>query len=261
MSASGSRLKRVAPERSGPIRNPVVPNLRRIDSVPPVERAVFGDGGFDSNEEEASRARQRPAAASGGAVQDAVECGVRTAYAVIDEYMRRGREAAVRHRERPDWSSDMSDNRYNYGHPNAAWGPMWPFIAPWMQAMQAWACAMTAMAPGAAPYRPWDPQYAYGASGCATLPRVSVKVTSQYRTEVSACIEPGAEACALTADPLKDGAQTDALPLKGIEIKAEHGHVYVCVTVPIDQPAGKYSGAIRDSGGCKRGELKVDISK
>ena len=41
------------------------------------------------------------------AAAGAVECGVHTAYAVIDEYMRRGREAAGRYQERSDWRGDI----------------------------------------------------------------------------------------------------------------------------------------------------------
>jgi hypothetical protein len=182
----------------------------------------------------------------------AVECGVQTAYTVIDEYMRRGREAAGRYREHPNWRDNMNDNRYNYSNPYTAWGPMGPFIAPWMQAMQAWACAMSAFVPGAAPQGSWGQ--------CATSPKVSVRVTAQNPTEVSAWIDPGADGMELTADPLKISGDTVAPLLGPVPIKCECGHVRVSVTVPKGQPAGRYSGAIRDKDGCRRGELTVDIS-
>jgi hypothetical protein len=149
----------------------------------------------------------------------------------------------------------MSDNRYNYNYQYTPWGPMWPFVAPWVQAMQAWTCAMAAFGSGM-PQRQWDPCAPCDAPGRS--PRVSVKVSSPYRTEVSACIDPGAEDCHLTAE-LKT-SDTSVPPLSGISIKKESGHVCVSVTVPTGQPPGRYSGAIRDAAGCRRGELTVEMS-
>jgi hypothetical protein len=146
----------------------------------------------------------------------------------------------------------MYDNRYNYSNPNMAWGPMGPFIAPWMQAMQAWMCAMSAFVPGAVPQSPWGQ--------CATSPAVSVKVSSRYPTEVSACVDPGADATHLIADALCTD-RADVRPLGGVVITSECGHVRVSVTVPDDQPAGRYRAAIKDTAGCRRGELTVEISK
>jgi hypothetical protein len=157
----------------------------------------------------------------------------------------------------------MDNNRYNYRNPQMGWGPMWPFVAPWMQVMQAWTCALSAFAP-MAPQQPWDPYATYGAAGAAapaaTLPKVSVKVTSQSPTEVSACVDRGADAMRLTADPLKTQQEGYApLPLESIKIVCESGHVRVAVTIPTDQPAGRYTGAIRDGVGNERGELTVTI--
>jgi len=241
MSASRPRIRRVPLERTGPIRNPVVS----------AARPALGFGlPFDPRE--GLRTAERLAAVSNAAVQGAVECGVKTAYTVIDEYMRRGREAASRHREHPNWRGDMNDNRYSYSNPNTAWGPMGPFIAPWMQAMQAWMCAMSAFVPGAVPQNPWGQ--------CATSPAVSVKVFSRYPTEISAYVDPGADAMHLTADALSTD-RADVRPFGGAVITSECGHVRVSVTVPDDQPAGRYRAAIKDAAGCRRGELTVEISK
>jgi hypothetical protein len=90
---------------------------------------------------------------------------------------------------------------------------------------------------------------------------VSVKVSSPYRTEVSASIDPGADTTHLTFDPVKKSGETDAPPLpnKSVTIEYECGHVRISVTVPNEHPAGLYKGAIRDGCGCKRGELTVEI--
>jgi len=85
-------------------------------------------------------------------------------------------------------------------------------------------------------------------------------VSSQYPTEISACVDPGADAMRLTADGLKICDGTAAPPLSGVTITCECGHVRVSVTVPKDQPAGRYVGAIKDAAGCQRGELTVEIS-
>jgi hypothetical protein len=205
----------------------------------------------------------RFAETSSAAARGVVEFGVQTAYTVIDEYMRRGREAADRHREGPNWRGDMNDNRYNYGNPGMAYGPMWPLIAPWMQMMQAWTCAMGAFVPGAAAPQPWNAYATREREGCApavsAVPKVSVRVRSQYQTEVYACIDAGADAVPLTADPLETVDVQEYPPLRSVTIKCDAGHVHVQVTVPTDQPAGRYIGAIRDAAGCKRGELTLEI--
>ena len=62
--------------------------------------AVLGD-----TVDEGLRTAERLAELSSAAVRGAVECGVQTAYTVIDEYMRRGHEAYDRARDgspRPD---------------------------------------------------------------------------------------------------------------------------------------------------------------
>src|SRR5215468_8423285 len=100
MRSAPPRIRRVTPERCIPIRHPA----QRID-------ATRGWG--------------------------PVEWGVKTAYTLIEEYMRRGRDAACGYRPPTNWRRDMSDNRC-YTNQYTAWGPMWPFIAPWMQAMQTW---------------------------------------------------------------------------------------------------------------------------
>lgn len=220
MRSARPRLKRVNPDRCGPIRNPA----QRMGATP-------GWG--------------------------PVEWGVKTAYTVIDEYMRRGRDAACGFGQHANWRRDMSDNRCGYGgygssNPYAAWGPMWPFLAPWMQAMQAWSCAMSGFVPAPVAQPSW--------SECATVPKVSVKVQSKHRTEVTVCVDAGADSARLTADPLKT-QKVDEPWLHDVKIEAECGHVRIVVKVPDDQPAGVYRGMIRDGSGCKRGELIVDISK
>jgi hypothetical protein len=246
MSHPRSRQKREPPDRSGPDRSPLVPAAASELGVPPARE--LSD-------------IERLTATSNAVMQGAVEHGVKTAYTVIEEYIRRGREAAAR--VNPNWRGDMDSNRYNYSNPNIACGPMWPLVAPWVQMIQAWTCAMGAFVPGAAPPQPWNPYSTRDSACCAqpaaTGPKVSVRVNSQYPTEVQASIDSGADAMPLTADPLKASDEEDHPPLRSVAIKCERGHVHVHITVPTDQPAGRYAGAIRDAAGCKRGELALEI--
>jgi len=210
---------------------------------------------------------ERLAAASDAAVQGAVECGVKTAYTVIDEYMRRGRETAGRHQQRPNWRSDMSDDPRNYGNWSAAWGPMWPLVAAWGQAMQAWTTAVSNFVPGGAPQGAWNPYWWAGAAGpasyapgAATSPTVSVEVSSRCLTEVTVSVAPGSDAGTLAADALAIDDGSDAPALVGTAIACTPGHVRVSVTVPNDQPEGRYSGAVRNAAGMQVGALTVQVS-
>ena len=221
---------------------------------------------IDATVGEGLRTVERLAAASDAAVQGAVECGVRTAYTVIDEYMRRGREAAGRHGERPNWRGDMKDDRQNFGNWSTMWGPMGPLMAPWMQVMQAWTTAMSAFVPGAAAQNPWNPYAGGGVWGsspsptAATSPKVSVQVSSKCPTEVIPSMPPGADSMTLAADALEIDDGSGAPSLVGVAITCTPGHVRVSVTVPNDQPAGRYSGAIKDAAGMQVGDLTVDVS-
>lgn len=244
------------PERTGPARNPVVPAGRPAPVIGALLDATLGEG---------LRTAERLAAASGAAVQGAVECGVKTAYTVIDEYMRRGREAASR-QERPNWRGDMKDDRQNSGNWSTMFGPMGPLMAPWMQMMQAWTTAMSSFVPGAAPQAAWNP-YTWGGAaggphppGAATSPTVSVQLSSHRPAEVTFGVAPGADAMTLAADPLGIDDGSGAPPLVAVAITCTPGHVRVSVTVPNDQPPGRYSGAIRDAAGMQVGDLTVDVS-
>jgi len=221
MSSASPRLKRVKPERIGPIRNPA----QRVGAT-----RAWGP----------------------------VEWGVKTAYTVIDEYMRRGRDAACGFGPHASGRRDMSDNRcgYGYSNPYAAWGQMWPFLAPWMQAMQAWSCAMAGFVPAAsqcAPQPSWN--------DCATVPKVSVNVQGKRCPKITLCVDAGADTVHLDLDALKISNKPEERWLQGIKVQSECGQVSVVGTVPDDQPEGVYRGVIRDSSGRKRGELTVEISK
>src|ERR1700693_3957191 len=106
MSAGERRARAAPPERIGPIRNPL--------SSP------------------------AHAETTGNPFRDTLECGVQTAYTVIDDYMRRGYEAARSMRDHPNDRGNMQDYGPNYGGWSNPWGPMAAPFQQWLGAMQAW---------------------------------------------------------------------------------------------------------------------------
>src|ERR1043165_441210 len=181
MNSSHTRLKRPAPERTGPTRNPMM-------------RAASGAASTTAS---IANAALRP-----------LECGVQTAYAVIDEYMRRGYEAA-RGQERQTGETYMSNEKPNYGSSYGS-SPYNPFsqAAPMMeQWMRFWMDAWSALVPGARPggfgFGYGAPPSAYAPTGYATgasAPPVSVWVSSARPVEVTVNLKPGTYATDLTAD-------------------------------------------------------------
>ena len=205
-----------------------------------------------------------------------LERGVETAYMVVEEYMRRGRQVAGRRSSsstsstssnsangdghgRPDMSNDKPGNGYSNSN---QWGQLPPMMMPFMQMMRMWTDGMSQLVPGGGMAADWMNQFMpAGAawSGTPTATRaLSVRVASKHAAEVTVDLEPGAEFAKLTADPLtpKSG---DAPALAAVRFECETGHVRVRVTVPDDQPGGTYSGHIHDATGARRGELRVEI--
>jgi hypothetical protein len=198
---------------------------------------------------EGLRTAERLAGVSAAAMRDTVEFGVRTAYTVVDEYMRRGREAAERYSTLSPWRNEMANqppNSFNQGP--TAWGPLWPMVAPWMQMMQTWATTMSAGMPM------WN--------AVGMRPNVSVRVRSAAPVEVSPTLLPGADAVMLAADPLQaDGG--GGLPPDAVIISSSPGQVVVSVTIPADQKPGTYRGVVRQAqtgaAGMPLGQLVVTI--
>jgi len=238
MSANGSRLKRVPLARTGPIRNRLVPGPQ------PVPQA----NGTDN-----------------GTVMGALENGVRTAYAVIDEYLRRGEEAARGLNNESNGRGHMNDYKNDYGNRFNPWGPMGVFAEQWITMMQRWTEAWSAFMPGnwGQPMQQmWGGMAGY-APGYAAAPNISVQVASQRPAEVTANLRPGCDFVALTAEPLKgEGSAASAPALHQVSIGRDPMRVRVSVMVPADQPSGCYRGIIRKSAdGTVAGELTVVISE
>jgi len=180
-----------------------------------------------------------------------LENGVRTAYAVVDDYLRRGQIAAFGIYNDSNRRDDMSDYRGNTGgyNPN---NPLSMLAEQWLMAMRAWTQAWLALMPGAW-QSPWP-----GASCGTQSSRLTVQVSSKRSADVSASLAPGVDACWLICDPLRQepgSAQIDAPA-----INLDQGGVHVNVTVG-DQPAGRYRGCIRrKADGNIAGEITVNLA-
>src|SRR4051794_20240710 len=183
MNPGNPRRKRVSPERGGPIRNRLVSTRT---NVPGTNSEGYGPP-------------QAPEAPSGGVLRETLECGVRTAYTVIDEYLRRGYETARANQNQANGGPTMQDDKSNYSNWTNQWGPMAAPMQTWMMAMKAWTDAWGAMMPGMWPQTGYGGTTGYGSpagTACAS-PAVSVQVSSHRPAEVTAAVEldPGADCC------------------------------------------------------------------
>ena len=252
------RRTRDVPAQNAPIRNPVV-------------GAANGSGGASTNGaprpvsdvlSQGLDAARFVVDAATAPMRGAVERGVESAYMVIEEYMLRGRQAAARFQQRRAGSEDMSDER-PYGAGSAGpWGPMGPLVGTWMQMMRMWTDSMSPFIPGgSAMATDWMNQFAPAMAGVWGAGRVrqSVVVSASCPTEVALDIDPGAEAMPLRVEPLAPMEAAGGPPLAGVGIECSAGRIQVRVTVPDDQPAGTYRGAVTDAGGNRRGELRVEL--
>jgi hypothetical protein len=192
-------------------------------------------------------------------LQKALECGVQTAYAVIDDYMKRGYEAARKSRDNPNNRGHMGEEKSSYNNWSNPWGTVSPLMEQWTVAMRAWSDAWSTLMPGARPggWPPaaWNPGYP-PAHAPAPSPSMTVEVSSRRPTEVSANFKPGVELLGkLTADSFMP-------PLhKGVSLSHQGGRLRVSVAIGDDQAAGRHSGVIRASDGCVIGDLTVVISE
>jgi hypothetical protein len=145
----------------------------------------------------------------------------------------------------------------NYGGPGGQWNQN-PLMAPWLQMMRLWTDSMMAFVPGGAAY-PFGPWSGAGPQSGSERTIISVQTVSQTPIEVTLNVDPDLDNAKLTADPLMNAGNVNAPPIASTSLISEPGRIRVRVTVPNDQPAGHYRGAVRDGTGRQRGELSVDV--
>jgi len=230
---SSPHLKRAPPERCGPIRNPLAPRPRPEPGAP-----------------------SNAASSAGAAVMGALENGVRTAYSVIDEYIRRGQEAAGGLFNNSSRRGTMSDERGNPGGGFNPWNPMAFSTEQWMTAMRMWTQMWSAFIPGAFPQGGFSP-FSFG--GMQT-PAVTVKVASSSPVEVAVNLYAASSSAELMSEPLRADGFT-AQPIEAAIVVREPGAIRVSLNVVAGQPAGRYRGLIRnETDKSVAGELTVVVS-
>jgi hypothetical protein len=251
--ASSRRITRDQPERTGPIRNSGFPSRAPESTTTSGPASAFG-----AAIDEGMATAFRIAEDAGATMQGAVERGVETAYTVIEDYMRRGQQAAGRYRDRTQGERTMNGDNYSNGYGSSGYGPMGAMMAPWMQAMRMWTETMSTFMPGgAAMGTEWMNAFAPPMSG-AHQGGVAVRVASATPAEVAIDLDPRAYAVPLKAAPLVHATTPGTAPaLVAVELHYVDNRCRVSIVVPNDQPPGVYSGAILDNAGLQRGTLRV----
>jgi hypothetical protein len=249
MTPSSPRPKRTPPAQDGPVRNTM---------APPPQSATK------------TAAPRDPITAAGTAVCGALENGVRTAYAVIDEYMRRGQETARGiFNNDPNRRGTMSDDRGSFPGGFNPSNPIAMFTEQWMTAMRAWSQAWSTFVPGFVPGA-WQQTMQqsmmnpFAAATGGAAPAVSVKIASTRPVEVIANISPSISHALdlheLVAEPLR-AERFKAPAIDAPEIVREPGKVRVSIKIADKQPAGQYRGVIRKKvEGSVAGDLTVIVS-
>jgi len=211
-----------------------------------------------------------------------LENGVRTAYAVIDEYLRRGQETARGLFNDSNRRGYMTDDRVNPGGgfgTGGGFGPGGPFgtmnpmalMTQWMQVMQAWTqfwfsmmqgpfqqSMMGMQPPMGMPGMPGMPQpqrtathqpgqtgtqQVSAASTDVRLESVTVAVTSFSQAECTVNVTPGSYV-GLVCDPLRP-AGFQATPIEAPTINYQGGTLRAAIKVPNQQAVGRYTGLVR----------------
>ncbi len=245
MSSTATRPARVPPARTGPIRNPLVSPRSAPPGAaapPPPSSTAAGEAG----------------------VCGAVENGVRNAYAVIDDYMKRGFEAA---RGNPNPFSPRGQMSDSFGNPNNPLGSMAPLMEQWMSVMRVWVDAWTNLVPGMAQAGFPGAGFAFGqqdkpapANPQSSPTALTIKVTSAKPTEIIANLQPGSDGMGLRADPLA-ALGFSAAALDQVAFTRENGRLVMAVVIPGGQPAGAYRGTVRRiADSAPMGDMLVVIS-
>lgn len=187
----------------------------------------------------------------------ALENGVRTAYAVIDEYMRRGQETARAMFNDSYKRGPMNDEKGNFGGGYNPWNPMAMFTEQWMMAMRMWSQAWSSFMPPAWQQSGMNPFAFYQSAA----PSVSITVSSAAPTEVALKLSPGLDLAGLVSEPLRAEEAAASPAIEAPLVTREAGAVGVNVKIGAKQPKGRYRGFIRrETDKSIAGELTVILS-
>lgn len=259
IEAGEGRVRRAPASREAPLRQATMSAVvdRTADFAGRVEGLLGG----------AIKTAQVVVEASTQPVLGAAERGVQTAYAVIEEYVARGREAARQYQQSTLGGPQMSDNRSQFGNGmGGAWGPMaatmTPMLGTWLSLAKMWSESMAPFVPGGSTVMnqmmsAWGVP-GVGAGARPVNARHRVQVTSKQPATVTLQLDPDAEYMMLRVATLVSAKGGQGLT--GATISCKNGVATVSLTVPETWPTGTFVGPITDEGGNRRGELQVEVS-
>jgi hypothetical protein len=179
-----------------------------------------------------------------------VEKSVHTAYRVFDEYVQCALRTAALYKPSEGEGTTMNETQDMAAMAMRYWSEMAKaWMGPWAQfsPLMNWA--------GQAGDNSWDlggpgaaaPRTAAGVN--AASPRrvaISVEITSSQPAEVTVDLGERAPSKTIAAQPLRAIDDDAKPPLSAIQLEFSEGKLSVLATVPRDQPAGVYTGAIVD---------------
>ncbi len=195
-------------------------------------------------------------AGGNGPNSGAVEKAVHTAYRVFDDYVQRAFQTASLYSPMDGRMPNMNEAQDMAGMAMKYWTEMAKnWFGPWTQfssimnpqSDSAWdlgnnpfmaAARAAAGAAGAAP--------AGATAGSAARVAISVEISASQPAEVIVELGDRTPSASLAAQPLQAIDGEGKPPLSAVTLELRDGKLCVTVTVPRDQPAGAYTGAIVD---------------
>jgi len=205
-----------------------------------------------------------PISAAGATVCGVLESGVRTAYAVIDEYMWRGQNAARATYNDFYKRGPMNEDRPNFGAYNNPWSggynnpgnPISMMLEQWIMAMRMWSQAVSSVMPGGFP----QPGMYPAAFNEPAMPSVTIKVSCASSVEVELNLYPGLDQARLVCEELRAEDFSGARFSEPVSLVREGGVVRATVKVGGAQPKGRYRALVRrETDRSVVGELVVTV--
>lgn len=253
--AAKERIKRPTLDRTQPIRS-----WSTLFGVPPANGADGSDGAQSTGRD-------------GASLQDVVSRSVDLGYRVVDEYIRRGQQAAQRFGERSYTPETMTNDLQEVSVRMAQHAS--DFVSIWFEMLQA--LASSGGSPFSNPaYDMWrstaapSARQSSSATGASKPPpaeagepaRVKIEVVSARPTEVSLDLRPQPARRPLVVHALR-AVDPDKPRLTEVTLRGESADepVTLCIRVPDDQPTGVYNGLIIDEESSRPvGTVSVRVS-
>jgi hypothetical protein len=196
-----------------------------------------------------------PAEAGPAAAADPVENAVFTAYQVLEQAMRRGRDAARRYTTSSDGDPTMSGER-NGQDPRDLYAQA---FRAWTGMLSTWADLLGPLIPPG--MRPAWPPAAPGESAPPQGVHLVLDVASSRPVEVELDLQPAAPGAELAVQDLRAFEPgKPAIPGARLE-RLDGGRLRLHLRVPQDQPPGVYAGMVYDPARSERcGSLTVRLA-